>query len=173
MSKFQKIKFNEEEFDADFLIKETEIQRKIHKAEIENFFVKKQNQIKSFLFYLKNFSFKFIGWNFPVENLLDFVYLKEKKILRNLSENSKEIILFDYGRFFITDVRKNLFGLLLNIKSMFFRFCGFSFKKKALVCLVFYLISYLILVLSKGLYYYNDYGNNKTIRFDNEFMIDY
>jgi len=173
ISKFQKIKFNEKEFDIDLIIEKTENYKKIHKEEIENFFIKKDSQIKKIIFYLKFFSFKFLGWKFNEEDFCNFIYFKENKnfVKKNFEENKLFLstsklnnkkcssfgFVFSFGYRYCNCLNRFYFGkkitdLILNFRNIFYKFCGFSVKRKALVFFVLFFVSYLVLILSRRLF---------------------
>jgi hypothetical protein len=169
------------------IIEKTENYKKIHNEEIGNFFIKKRSHIKKIIFYLKFFSYKFLGWKFNEENLCDFIFFTENKnfvkknFVKNLEDfennklflskstfyNKKKFSIFgsayNCGPFYFGNKIKSF---ILNFKRIYYKFCGFSIKRKALVFFVLFFVSYFVLILSRRLFlFFHPSTGNGTFPF--------
>jgi len=139
------LKFSDDEFDLENIIKETEKQRKLNKEKIKNYFEWEDNRIKRYFINLRmtnsifsKFYKKYLeDYLFP-ENLEDYIYFKDKQIFkekRNLYKNKNDEISF--------------FGVILYFPKMILsKFMKMSNGRKLTIFIIMSFISYLVLVIS-------------------------
>jgi hypothetical protein len=136
------MKFSKDEFDVEYIIKETEKQRKLNKEKIKNHFEWKHNKINKYFISLRlsnSFFSKYCKKYFEdylfVENLDDFIYFKDKNACKAYKKNKAEQI--------------TIFGVVMYFpKKIWNSFQKFSSKRKLVIFIMMSFISYLVLAIS-------------------------